>query len=94
MLENIVVVTLVPFGEKIFIGKYLMTLEVKVRHFGTTKSKMAPKIQDGGRKFWILSTKKLDMDLKNSQKKFGACFHHVISQAFLAFSACTLLGAK
>ena len=85
-------VPLVRFGEKIFIGKYFMTLEVKVHHFGTTKSKMAPKIQDGGRKFWILLTKKLDMDPKNSQKKIGACFHHVISQAFLAFSACTKPG--
>ena len=71
MLTYIVRVTLVRFGEKIFIGKYLMTLEVKVRHFGTTKSKMAPKIQDGGRKFWILLTKKLDMDPKNSQKKLA-----------------------
>ena len=38
---------------------------------------MAAKIQDGGRKFWILLTKKLDMVLKNSHTKNGAWLQYV-----------------
>ena len=45
---------------------------------------MAAKIQDGGRKFWILWTKKLDMVLKNSHTKNGACCRSVTGQSLTA----------
>ena len=42
---------------------------------------MAAKIQDGGRKFWIDSTKKLGLVLKNPHAKNGTWCHSVISRA-------------
>ena len=50
-------------------------------HFWAQKSKMAAKIQDGGRKFFILLTKKLDMVLKNSHTKNGAWCRSVTGQS-------------
>ena len=51
-------------------------------HFWAQKSKMAAKIQDGGRNFFILLTKKLDMVLKNSHTKNGAWCRSVTGQSF------------
>ena len=56
---------------------------VEQSHFRARKSKMAAKIQDGGRKFWILWTKKLDMIVKNSHTKNGACCRSVTGQKSL-----------
>ena len=64
-----------------------MALKSKICHFRVKKSKMAAKIQDGGRIFLCLLTKKLDMALKNSHTKIGACCQSVIGPTI---SACTI----
>ena len=55
--------------------------------FRGEKSKSAPKIQDGGRIFLSRMTKKIDMTLKNSQTKTGACCQSVNGPTV---SACTI----
>ena len=64
---------MVQFEEIIFIGYFFMAEYMIQSHYRAQKSKMAAKIQDGGQKFWMLLTKKLDMVLKNSHTKNGAC---------------------
>ena len=66
-----------------------MALKSNICYFRVIKSKMAAKIQDGGRIFLCLLTKKLDMALKNCHTKFGACCQSVTSLAFPGVSACT-----
>ena len=68
---------MVQFEEIIFIGYFFMAKYMIQSHYRAQKSKMAAKIQDGGQKFWMLLTKKLDMVLKNSHTKNGACFQSV-----------------
>ena len=65
-------------------GIYRDSVVVFVRqsHFRARKSKMAAKIQDGGRKFLFLWTKKLGMVLKNNHTKNGACCQSVTAQGF------------
>ena len=55
------------------------------------KSKMAAKIQDGGRKFLFLSTKKLGMVLKNHHTKNGAWSQSVTGISTIASLASTKL---
>ena len=55
---------------------------VEQSHFRARKSKMAAKIQDGGRKFLFLWTKKLRMVLGNNHTKNGACCQSVTAQGF------------
>ena len=68
---------MVQFEEIIFIGYFFMAEYMIQSHYRAQKSKMAAKIQDGGQKFWMLLTKKLDMVLKNSHTKNGACLQSV-----------------
>ena len=57
--------------------------------FGVEKQKMAAKNQDGGRKFLILLTRKLESGLRNSHAKNGAWFHSVTGPTI---TDCTTLG--
>ena len=78
-LTPIVGITLVQYDEKIFINKFFMALKSNICHFRVKKSKMAAKIQDGGRIFLCHLTKKLDIALKNYHTKTGACCQSVTS---------------
>ena len=75
---------MVQFEEIIFIGYFFMAEYMIQSHYCAQKSKMAAKIQDSGQKFWMLLTKKLDMALKNSHTKNGACFKSVTGQSIIA----------
>ena len=61
---------------------------VEQSHFRARKSKMAAKIQDGGRKFLFLWTKKLRMVLENNHTKNGACCQSVTGISAIASTTC------
>ena len=63
-----------------------MALKSNICRF-RVKKKMAPKIQDSGRIFLCLLTKKLDKALKNTYTKIAACCQSVIGPTV---SACTI----
>ena len=81
-------ITLVQYYEEIFINKYFVALKMKTCQFGMKKSKLTPKIQDGGRIFLCLLTKKLDMALKNTYTKNGACCQSVKGPTVSARNIC------
>ena len=73
-------------GIKNIQNKYFLLLKSNKCNFGVNKSTMVPKIQDSGQIFLCLLTKKLDIALKNSHTKIGACWQSVIGPIV---SACT-----
>ena len=82
------------FEEIIFIGYFFMAEYMIQSHYRAQKSKMAAKIQDGGQKFWMLLTKKLDMVLKNSHTKNGACLQSVTGLTLTASTIVNGCAAK
>ena len=63
-----------------------MATKSNICHFSVKNSKIAPKIQDAGRFFLFLLTKKLDMSLKSSHTKNGACCQSVIGPTVSAYT--------